>query len=246
MKNKISKSSELMWVLGLVLVALGVCICKKADLGVSMIAAPTFILFEFLAPLWSGFSVGMVEYLFQGIILLTLCCVVQRFNWRYLLAFLTAVIYGYIMDLWILILGTEPFQYIWLRWIMLFVGDAVTALGVACFFRTYMPLQVHELFVAEVVDRYKFKLHKTKLVFDLSFLTLSIVLALVLFRDVASFDWKTIFYASFHSIGIGTIITTFINSPIISFSGKLLDKIFDYTPLFPKLETVLKRKKSEH
>jgi hypothetical protein len=34
------KSSELLWLLGIVLVALGVAVCSKADLGVSMIAAP--------------------------------------------------------------------------------------------------------------------------------------------------------------------------------------------------------------
>lgn len=241
MKNKIGKSSELMWILGLVLVALGVTICKKADLGVSMIAAPTFIVYEFVSSLWSGFSVGMVEYIIQGIILIILCACVQRFNLKYILAFLTAVIYGYIMDLWLLILGSNPFEEVWIRWIMLIVGDIVTATGVACFFRTYMPLQVHELFVSEMTKRFNFDLHKTKLVFDMSLLFISIVLALVLFRDVSSFDWKTIGYSSFHSIGLGTIITTFINTPIIGFMGKLFDKIFDYTPLFPKLEKFLNK-----
>lgn len=41
--KKIPKTAELMWVLGIFLVALGVTMSKKADLGVSMIAAPTFI-----------------------------------------------------------------------------------------------------------------------------------------------------------------------------------------------------------
>ena len=34
------KSSELLWLLGIVLAALGVAVCSKADLGISMIAAP--------------------------------------------------------------------------------------------------------------------------------------------------------------------------------------------------------------
>ena len=44
--KKIPKTAELMWVLGIFLVALGVTMSKKADLGVSMIAAPTFIVYE--------------------------------------------------------------------------------------------------------------------------------------------------------------------------------------------------------
>ena len=238
--KKITKSAELLWVFGILFVALGVAICSKANLGVSMIAAPAFVLAEALGSLWSGFSVGMIEYIFQGLILVVLCLAVGRFNWRYLLAFAVAFIYGNVLDLFLWILGSTPFDAVWLRWVMLVVGDIVTALGVACFFRTYMPAQVYELFVSEMTRRYKISLPKMKWIFDLALLGLSILLALTLFGDVADFDLSTIAYASFHSIGLGTLVTTFINSPIIAAVGKLLDKIFEPTPLIPRLERVLK------
>ena len=92
--KKIPKANELMWVLGVIFVALGVSICSKADLGVSMIAAPAFIINDAIHSLWDGFSVGMIEYLVQGIMLIILCIVVRRFNWKYLLAFLVDIIYG--------------------------------------------------------------------------------------------------------------------------------------------------------
>ena len=239
--KKIKRSSELLWLFGIIFVALGVSICSKADLGVSMIAAPAFVVSEALAGVWSGFSVGVVEYIIQGILLVVLCVVVRRFNWRYLLAFAVAVIYGYTLDLFLWLLGGVSFDTVWLRWVMLIVGDIITAFGVACFFRTYMPLQVYELFVAEIASHFRFKLTKTKCVFDLSLLTLSLVLVLTLFGDVTSFDWTSIGYASFHSIGLGTIVTTVINSPIIGFMGKTIDSIFEPTSLFPKMETALKR-----
>ena len=59
--------------MGIIFVALGVSLCSKADLGVSMIAAPTFVIQEAVYPLWNGFSVGVVEYLVQGLVLLILC-----------------------------------------------------------------------------------------------------------------------------------------------------------------------------
>ncbi len=239
--KKIKRSSELLWLFGIVFVALGVAICSKADLGVSMIAAPAFIVSEALLPIWSGFSVGVVEYILQGVLLIIMCLIVRRFNWRYLLAFAVAVIYGYTLNFFIWLLGGVTFDAIWLRWVMLIVGDIITAFGVACFFRTYMPLQVYELFVAEVASRFKLKLTKMKLAFDLSLLVISIVLALTLFGDVTTFDWTTIGYASFHSIGLGTLVTTAINSPIIGFMGKVIDKIFEPTPMFPKMEKALKR-----
>jgi len=238
---KIKKTSELFWLFGVIFVALGVAICSKADLGVSMIAAPAFVVHDAIAPLWSGFSIGTTEYIIQGLMLIVLCIAVRRFNWRYLLAFVVAVIYGYTFDFFSWVLGSAPFDAVWLRYVMLIVGDIVTAFGVACFFHTYMPLQVHELFVAEIASRFNIGINKVKRVFDISLLALSLVLAFTLFGDVATFDWSTIYYTSFHSIGLGTLITTLINSPIIALMSKLIDKISEPTALFPKLEKLLKR-----
>lgn len=239
--KKVSKANELMWLLGVIFVALGVAICSKADLGVSMIAAPAFIINEAVHSLWSGFSVGMIEYLVQGAMLIILCIVVQRLNWRYLLAFLVAIIYGYVLDLWLLIFKDVVFEEIYLQWIMLIVGDCITALGVACFFRTYLPLQVYELCVAEFADRYNFKVAKVKWAYDMLCLALSITLAFGIFRDAGSFDWSQIYKSSYHSLGLGTIITTIINAPIIAGWGYLLDKCFTYEALIPQIEKVLKR-----
>lgn len=239
--KKLSKTSELLWVFGIVFVALGVAICSKANLGVSMIAAPAFVVYEAIAPLSEMLSVGVTEYIIQGLMLVLMCIIVCRFNWRYLLAFAVAVIYGYTLNFFLWLLGDVEFNTVPVRWIMLIVGDIITAFGVACFFRTYMPLQVYELFVAEVADRFHFNINKTKWVFDLTLLVISVLLAVTLFGDVKSFDWSTIGHSSFHSIGLGTLVTTAINSPIIGFMGKMLDKVFDPSPRFSKLEEVLKR-----
>ena len=239
--KKIPKSSEFLWLLGTVFVALGVAVCSKANLGVSMVAAPAFGVYEAIAPLRSGFSVGMTEYIIQGLMLIVLCLAIRRFNWRYLLAFAVAVIYGYTLNLFLYILGGAHFDAIWLRWVMLIVGDVLTAFGVACFFRTFMPLQVYELFVAELSSHFKININKVKWSFDISLLIISIILAFLLFGDAKSFDWSTIGYSSFHSIGLGTLVTTAINSPLIALMGKFIDKSFDPSPAFPTLEKALRR-----
>ena len=125
---------------------------------------------------------------------------------------------------------------------MLIVGDAITAFGVACFFRTYLPLQVYELFVSEAAARFRLNINKVKWVFDLSLLAISVALAFLLFGDAETFDWSAIGYTSFHSIGLGTLITTAINSPIIAVWGKFIDRVFEATPLFTKAEALLHRK----
>lgn len=210
------------WLLGALLVSLGVAICNRANLGVSMIAALAFIIHDALLQVTSALSIGVIEYLVQGFIILLTCLIVKRFNWRYLLSFLTAVIYGYFIDMWMLIIGTEPFDALWMRWIMLIVGDVVIAVGVAFFFRTYLPVEAYELCVHEIVRVHKFDFAKTKWVFDFCCLGVSIILALSIFGDVKTFDWSTIYANSFHHIGLGTIVTAIISAPIIKLASKLL------------------------
>lgn len=229
-----------MWLFGVIFVALGVSICSKADLGVSMIAAPAFIICEAVSLLWQGFSVGVIEYLVQGLLLIIMCIVVRKFDVRYLLGFGVAVLYGYALNLFLAILSNFQVTSVAGRWALLLVGDTCTAFGVACFFHTYMPLQVFELFVAEVSSRYRLKIHKVKWAFDMTLLAVSVGLAFVLFGDAKTFDWATIGYASFHSIGLGTLVTTAINSPIIAFMDKIISRVFEDTPRFSKMEKWLK------
>lgn len=239
--KRFEKASELLWTFGIIFVALGVSTCSKADLGVSMIAAPAFIISEALLPIASVFNVGVVEYLFQGAILIILCIVIKKFDWRYLLAFAVAVIYGYVLNFFLWLWGDINFSAVWLRWIMLFIGDCFTAFGVACFFRTYMPLQVFELFVAEISDKFNIQISKVKSAFDASLLCISILLAITLFGDFKDFDWTKIASSSFHSIGLGTLVTTAINSPLITLMGKVIDKLFGSEPYFKYLNKILRR-----
>lgn len=240
--KKFSRSGELMWLFGVIFVAFGVAICSKADLGVSMIAAPAFVVQEFLQRFFPALTVGITEYLVQGLLLALLCLIIRRFRWRYLLAFAVSVIYGYTLDLFLWLMAPVSVDTVWLRWVMLIAGDVVTAFGVACFFRTYLPLQVYELFVAEFSARYGLDLGRVKWGFDLSLLAVSVVLALVLFGDTQSFNWSAIGGASFHSIGLGTLVTTAINSPIIRLCGKGIDRLFAPDPRFPALKNALLRK----
>ena len=122
---------------------------------------------------------------------------------------------------------------------MLLVGNSTIAFGVACFFKTSMPLQVYEFFVTKISSTYKININKVKWTFDISLLLISLTLALTLFGDVLTFDWSSIYYKSFHSIGLGTIITTIINSPIILLMSKFVNKFFDSTPLLKKLNDFL-------
>ncbi len=229
--KKLHKTAELMWLFGVIFIAMGVSLCSKANLGVSMIAAPAFILSGALRATFSWLSVGVTEYIVQGLMLALMCLLIRRFKWQYLLTFLVGVLYGYTLDLFLWLWADFAPVALWSRWLTLLVGDTATAFGVACFFRTYMPVQIFELFVSEVAERYRFSVNRVKWIYDFSLLALSGLLA-----------WIT---GCYQGLGLGTLITAVINAPIILFWGKVLDHFTVPTPLMPALERKLSTKGKE-
>lgn len=218
--KKIGKMNEAAWVLGIVLCALGVCLATKADFGLSMIAAPAYILHVGLVKVFPWYSQGTSEYVFQGILLILLCIGIQRFKMRYLLSFVTAILFGFVLDGWFLVFGGNgAYESPVLRIVAFVVGELFTGLAIAFFFRTKLPLQIYELVVTEVAERYKRKTSTVKQVYDIASLVLSVLLAFFVNRSMAG-------------IGIGTIVLTIVNAPLIALFGKVLDKFFTFDSFF--------------
>ena len=222
--KKISKMNELAWVVGIIVCALGVAFCTKSSLGLSMVAAPAYIIHITVSKVLSFYSQGMSEYIWQAFLLLLTCVIVKRFRLRYLFSFLSAFISGLFIDMWLSLLGGGgPYETIVGRILSFVIGECLIAFAIALIFRTYLPVQVVELIVIEISAKYKLDMNKVKLVNDAVSLILSIVLTLTL-------------TGGFVGVGIGTIIITVVNAPLIKLFGKLLDKIFVFDPAFPKLK----------
>lgn len=227
--KKISKMGELAWVIGTVLCALGVALCTKASFGLSMIAAPPYILHVAISKFWAFFTQGTAEYVWQALVIVVICVIAKKIRLRYFLAFLSAFISGIMIDFWLFVLGGGgAYGDMWQRVVAFVVGECFIALAVAFLFRTYCPMQAVDLIVVEIAAKYKLEINKVKLFNDLILLVISVILTLVLTK-------------SFVGVGVGTLIITAVNSPLIRMFGKLLDKVFDFTPAFPKLKDFLSK-----
>ena len=222
-QKKIGGMGELAYVLGLVLCALGVCFSAKSGFGVSMVVAPAYVLHCALQPIFSFFSFGVAEYVLQGGLILLLCPFVGRFKKKFLLSFGTAVLYGVALDLWRGLFGTDVPTELWQRIIYCGAGACITAFAIALLLRTYLPQQGYELVVKELSVRYGWAMGKVKWIYDMSSLAAAILLMLLLFGEF-----------SLSMIGVGTLIVTAINTPLITGFGKLLDRFFRFTPCFPR------------
>lgn len=221
--KKIGKMNEAAWVLGIVLCAFGVALCTKANFGLSMIAAPAYILHLKLVQFFPWYSQGTSEYIWQFLWLILTCLIVRRFRVKYLLSFGTGILFGLALDGWLFLLGGgAPFASLTVRILMLALGLALTSLAIALFFRTSLPPEIYELTVSEVSKRYSLPVNRVKFVYDTTMLVISVALAFFLLHG-------------FIGIGIGTVIATLLNAVLISVFGKLLDRFFTFEPRFPKL-----------
>lgn len=220
--KKIKNMNEIAWVLGIVLCALGVCLMTKADFGLSMIAAPAYILHTGFIKIFPWYTQGTSEYIFQGVLLIVLCIVLRRFRFRYLLSFVTAVLFGLMLDGWFLVFGGNgAYEELAARVSAFIAGELITGVAIAFFFRTSLPLQIYELVVTELAGRYSWKNTTVKQIYDIVSLFLSLALAFFVNHNMTG-------------IGIGTVIVAAVNAPLIALFGKLLDKAFVFNSLFIK------------
>jgi len=223
MKKKMGGFAEIAWIIGIILCPLGVSLSARSGLGVSMVVAPAFVLYNKLSQYFSFFTFGMAEYLIQGVLILALCLVLKRFKLKFLLSFVTALCCGLMIDFWGSIVGTSPATVLWQQVLFALLGAVVTAFAISLFLRTYLPQEVFEVIVKEVSEKFGFNMDKVKWIYDISSLIFSIILMLCLFGTF-----------SFNMIGAGTLFLTVVNAPLIAFFGKIVDKFFVFDSAFPK------------
>lgn len=224
--KKITIPNELAYLISIIAMSFAVAMVSAADLGLSMIVAPAYILSQALGVV----TFGQSEYIVQALLLVVFCILVRRVRLTYLVSFATCLIYGAFLDLWRQIIPlfnpaiTPPGSMGWPLRIALFtVGSLITAFGVALSFRPYLYAQMYDFFVKGVSAYRKVDRTRIKMIFDFSFLALALIMTLVLF-------------GKFVGIGVATVILALVNGPVIGLFDRLLGKYVVFPSLFPKWE----------
>lgn len=222
--KKIGKMAEIAWVIGTFLCAFGVALCTKASLGLSMMAAPPYIIHLRLVEYLRWYSQGTSSYIFEGTMLVVMCLLIRNFRPKYLLSFLSSMLFGYALDLWNFLLGGNgAFASLAGRAFSFVGGMLCISIAVAFMFRTYLPAQTPELLVMEVAKHFKTDNTRVKLILDVTCLALSFSLSLLLTGKLTA-------------IHVGTVILAFGNAPLIKLWSKVIDKLFTFEPMFPRLK----------
>ena len=218
---KRSFSTELAYVFGIFFLALGTAFMEKPDFGVSMVVAPAYLLHLKISQHYSFFTFGMAEYTLQAVLLVAMMLVLRRFKISYLFSFVTAVVYGFVLDLCMTIVSYIPMDTMFLRLLYYIIGLVFCSFGVAFFFHTYISPEVYELFVKEISAKYGKDIHKVKTVYDICSCTVAVILSFCFFG-----------FGVFRGVKLGTILCALINGSLIGLCSKLLEHFFVFKNRF--------------
>ena len=214
--------TELAYILGLIILAIGTALMERADFGMSMVVAPAYLLHLKLSQSLPFFSFGMAEYLFQGLLLVLMIVFLRQFRISYLFSFVTAVVYGFTLDGAIYIVSLLPGTGIAARVLFYGIGLLTCSLGVSLLFHTYISPEVYELWVKEMSARAKIDINKYKTGYDCVSCLIGVVLSFLFFG-----------FGHFEGVKWGTILCAAVNGFIIGRCSRLLEKIWDFRDGLP-------------
>ncbi len=215
--NKRTFYTELAYILGLISLALGTAFMEAAGFGVSMVVAPAYLIYLKLSQVLNFFSFGMAEYTLQAFLLIMLMIMLKKFKVSYLFSFITAIIYGLLLDGAMEIVALLPYKTLAFRFALYLLGIISCASGVSLLFHTYIAPEVYELFVKEASNKFKINIHKFKTCYDCISCFIGIALSFAFFGL-----WH------FEGVKVGTIVCALINGWAISRCTHFFEKHWEF------------------
>ena len=219
--KKIRFATEAAYIMGLVLLAIGTAMMEKANFGVSMVVAPAYLFYLKLNPVFPFFTFGMAEYLLQLALLLVLALCQRRLRLCHLFSFITAFIYGLLLDGAMMLAGMIACNSMALRLMFYLIGMVVCAAGVSMLFNTYIAPEAYELVVKEAAASLRRPTHRVKTVYDLCSCALAVLLSFVFFG-----------FGVFEGVKLGTVFCALVNGTLIGLFSRLWNLRLDFVDAF--------------
>ena len=203
MKKKVF-FSEAAYLAGLAVLAVGTALMEAADFGLSMVVAPAYLMHLVISPVFPVFSFGMAEYVLQGILLVLLMIAMRRVKLSYLFSFVTAVLYGLMLDTAMALMPAVSAESMILRAVCYCAGMVVCSVGVALLFHTYIAPEAYELVVKEIAGEWNWPIAKVKTVYDCISCAVAVAMSFAFFGL-----WH------FEGVKLGTVLCALVNGTLI-------------------------------
>ncbi len=217
MNGKKTFYTEISYVLGVLILALGTALMERADFGMSMVVAPAYILHLKIGRALPFFTFGMAEYCLQAVLLVLIGVILRRFKLSYLGSFATAVFYGVVLDGWIWVVKFIPDLGLAGRCVFFIAGLLLGSVGVALFFHTYITPEAYELLVKEISEDKGLPISTVKTAYDCISCGVSILLSFLFFG-----------FGHFEGVKLGTVLCALVNGRLIGAISTRLETRFDF------------------
>lgn len=222
MRTKKTCYSEVAYGIGIIALALGSALMERADLGMSMVVAPAYLLHLKISQFFPAYTFGMSEYILQAVLIVVLSIALRRCKKSYLFSFVTAVLYGVTLDLSIRAVALLPSDGMARRLALYAAGVLLCAAGVSFLFHTYISPEAYELFVKEISNKTNVRIDRVKTIYDCCSCLVAIALSFAFFG-----------FGHFEGVKAGTIVCALLNGWLIGRISGLLEARFDFRDALP-------------
>ena len=211
----------------LLLNPLAIDLMSKSVFGISTISSVPLI----LSTAFPVFSFGTWNYIFQTLLVITLMVLKRSFCPGYLFSFVVGIGFGKMIDVhntWVTLLP----NVLSLNVVCFFTGFLLMCFGICLANNCLLPIVPTDIFPRDLSELLHKKYNQIKTTFDLTCLTTTVILSLVILHHL-------------YGIGIGTFFCAFMTGRTVSLVQKFIGNHVEFYRLMKK-EMVMPGKKMRH
>lgn len=212
-KYQTALKSLFIYLLGMNIMALGIVINTRTNLGVAAISSVPFAYSILL-----NMSLGLSTFILYIIFILVQCILVKKLDYKILMQIPMAFVVSLFIELYDIILP-KGLAIFWVDFILLLTSNTLTGLGVYLMTKTNLILDPGNGIVETICQT----LNK-----PFSFIRIRFDIGLVIFTCISGLLIK----GSIVGVGLGTVISAYLIGKMVGVSASLLDK---------KMNTFLKK-----
>lgn len=204
--------------LGLVVVALGVGLSIKSNLGI----APLSCIPTVLALHWPKISVGTFTWGFNLLFILLQACILRKdFKWEHVLQVLPILIFGYLVDgaIWLFDALEAPATNYLVQMLLCLLAVVLTAVGIHLEVVGKGWILPADNTLNVLTQRTKVKFSTLKVIMDVVLVVITAILALVFFGLLTGNETTNV-------IREGTIIQAILTGLCMKVTNPLIDRLF--------------------
>jgi uncharacterized membrane protein YczE len=204
--------------LGLVVIALGVGLSIKSNLGIAPLSCPPTV----LNLAWPQWSMGVYTWIFNlSFILLQLAILRKEFKWIMLMQIPAILLFGFLCDgaIWLFNAFDAPATQYGMQILLCLISVVLTAVGIRLEVVGRGWIMSIDYTLAILTNKTRLKYSSWKVIMDVALVALSALFCWIMFGRFTGND-------ATNAIREGTLILAILTGVCMHFTDPLLEKLF--------------------